>query len=194
MTIQALRQTIASRNRKIKMIKESGAYTDAFVQKARDDSLDLILDAYTAEIEAAKINDEKMMSRIKMSYDHPEDASALYVFQNKFRAMTDSQLRNHALAQSKPDASPLEMRAIGAEMRNRGGEMARESDKVAVFIEGSHLDEKWRNDNTFKYHQQRAEKWEVLKSQAENMIVLTDDPNVVPKDCIILLDKIEEVV
>jgi hypothetical protein len=192
--ITSLRQTIAQRNKKLKMIRESGVYTDDFYQKARDDSLDLILNAYVAEIIMAKTADERKLSEIKMKYDHPEDPSTLFVMKDKFRAMSDAQLKSHAQTQGK-EASPLEMRAIGAEMRNRASpEMLREADTIATFIEGSHLDEKWRNDTDFKYHQQRAEKWKILESQAENMICLTDDPNSVPKDCIILLDKIDEVI
>jgi hypothetical protein len=203
MTISQIRDKIKSRNYKVREMELNFEPT-LRVQQFKEKSLEEIKEAYVCEVAGTISALQLQQNAIKKKYvtalpSLEKKAILVSVRGMELRALSTPQLIDLAKKERALPAGlndPVEVRLLGAELRNRGKEASQIADGLAVWAESINVDEPFRHDLEYKKLDAKINKYLVFEQQAiaGSMLVCSDDPDAIVKDDIVRFDAIDEVV
>jgi hypothetical protein len=187
--IKARTQKVAEMEKNFEDARRIAAYKTASRQVILEDYTKTLKDAIAGiQTEQERIRDKHLQARPTLS----EQAQRATLDTLKFKAMTGAQLKQAVKdAQKMPPylLDPVEVRALGAELRERGDRESNDAaDTLAIWGEASQIDSPWVHDPTFKELQNRIERFKVYESQATEGTIITSVDQTISKDDIIRLD------
>jgi hypothetical protein len=195
--MQNIRRLIQARQEKIREM-EKNFEDHRRIARYKQDSLQVIREDYLKSVKELQAKNQAQMDAIAGEYAKKrpsvrEQSEHLTVLRTQYRASTPMQLEraSEILMSGPPGIFAIEdYHSLAAELRNRG--MIERADHLASYCEIQHVSQPYIHTDQYRELERVGERLKVFAAQSNELLILSNDPNVIGQDDVVSLDHLDD--